>query len=348
MTNLSLPVLAAAFVCFAVVIWVAGVQLSKQTEVLDARLHLGSAVGGLVLLALATNLPELAITAAAAASNDIGVATGNILGGIAIQTVVLAVIDLLGARQPLTYLAGSLISVLEACVVIAVLAIVIAGSQLPSSFALWRLTPAPVLIAVIWVVGLLLVKRAGHALPWKLVGAANETPTTDTLQHRHDKQRSTSTLRAATAFSAAAGATLVAGVALERSGALIAAHVRLSGVLFGATVLAAATSLPELSTGLASVRNRDYRLAVSDIFGGNAFLPVLFLLAALLSGQPVLPQAHNSDIYLTSVAMLVTMVYAVGLLFRSPRQIARMGIDSVVVIGLYGVALCGLAAVAQS
>ena len=47
------------FVVCAVVIWVAGVRLSNSTDVLSDRLHLGSALGGLILLAVATNLPSL-------------------------------------------------------------------------------------------------------------------------------------------------------------------------------------------------------------------------------------------------------------------------------------------------
>ncbi|MFF9607827.1 hypothetical protein ACF1GY_37185 [Streptomyces sp. NPDC014684] len=30
---------------------------------------------------------------------------------------------------------------------------------------------------------------------------------------------------------------------------------------------------------------------------GAAFLPVLFLLATIISGKPVLPAAHDTDIY---------------------------------------------------
>jgi cation:H+ antiporter len=146
-------------------------------------------------------------------------------------------------------------------------------------------------------------------------------------------------------FAGAALVTLVAGVFLERSGDALADHIGLSGVLFGATILAAATSLPEVSTGLTSVRNGDYQLAMSDIFGGNAFLPVLFLVATLISGKAVLPQAQATDIYLTAVAILLTLVYVAGLLFRPRRRIGRMGIDSVAVVILYVVAVAGLFAI---
>ncbi len=110
-------------------------------------------------------------------------------------------------------------------------------------------------------------------------------------------------------------------------------------------MLAAATSLPELSTELTSVRAGDFQLAVSDTFGGNAFLPVLFLLATLLSGNAVLPDAQASAIYLTALGILLTLVYAAGLLFRPQRRIARMGVDSLAVLALYALRVAGLFAI---
>src|SRR3954468_1268848 len=104
-SGLSLPVLLLIFAAAAGVVWVAGIQLSDTTDVLATRLKLGEALGGLILLAIATNLPEIAITVSAALANNLGIAIGNILGGIAIQTVVLAVMDAvgLGRDDGLTY-----------------------------------------------------------------------------------------------------------------------------------------------------------------------------------------------------------------------------------------------------
>jgi cation:H+ antiporter len=80
-SGLPLPLLLAIFAGAAGVVWIAGIQLSDQTDVLSTRLHLGSALGGLILLAIATNLPEIAITVSAALAHDLGVAVGNILQG---------------------------------------------------------------------------------------------------------------------------------------------------------------------------------------------------------------------------------------------------------------------------
>ncbi len=330
--SLSLPILVLIFVGAAAAVWVAGIKLSNTTDVLSQRLGLGEALGGLIMLAIVTNLPEIAITASAALSNNLGVAVGNILGGIAIQTVVLVVLDVFGVRgrEPLTYRAASLMLVLEGALVIAVLTVAVMGTQLPPSL-----------------IGLLILNQARSGLPWQEKGEApegQEEPRGHSKAKKDDEAQSKGigTGRAAAVFSLATLVTLAGGVILEQSGESIAGKIGMSGVLFGSIFLAAATALPEVSTGLVSSRLGDYKLAVSDIFGGNAFLPVLFLMASLISGQSVLPQAHDTDIYLTGLGILLTAVYIWGLVFRPWHRVLRMGIDSLVVLILYAVGIAGL------
>jgi cation:H+ antiporter len=102
-----------------------------------------------------------------------------------------------------------------------------------------------------------------------------------------------------------------------------------------------------VSTGIAAVRLGDYQLAVSDIFGGNAFLPVLFLVAGLLSGSAVLPQAQATDVYLTALGIVLTVVYLWGLVTRPNRVVLGMGLDSIAVLVLYAGGIAGLIAVSN-
>jgi cation:H+ antiporter len=351
--SLSLPLLTVVFTATAVVVWVAGVQLSNNVDVLSNRLGLGEAVGGLLLLAVATDLPELAIVSSAALHGDLGIAIGNILGGVAIQTVVLVYLDAASRRrEPLTYQAASLALVLEGGLVIALLAVAIAGSRLPASLLVARVAPGAFLIVVLWVVGVWLIGRAQSGLPWHEQGDApggQEEPmrVAEEKQDEEAQKEGLSTGRAAAVFGGAAVVTLIGGVLLERSGDAIAARIHMTGVLFGATVLAAACALPEFSTGLTLIKLEDYQLAVSDIFGGNAFLPVLFLPAGLLSGSAVLPQVQSTDLYLTALAVILTAVYIFGLIFRPRSRILRMGPDSLTVLVLYLVGMAGLFVIAR-
>ena len=344
--SLSFPLLVGIFVAAATAIWIAGIKLSNTTDILAVRFGFGEAMGGLIVLAIVTNLPEIAIVTAAALQNKMEIAVGNILGGIAIQTVVLVVLDIfgLGKANSLTYKAASLVLVLEGCMVVGVLSLVIAGHELPAKAIFLRITPPGLLIFIFWVIGILLISRARTKLPW----IANFTvPGGQTEKHGHSrkkkdeqaKMKRMSTSKILTIFVASSLVTLAAGIVLERSGDAMATGIGMQGVLFGATILAAATALPEISTGLAAIRLKDYQMAVSDIFGGNAFLPVLFLFAELFSGKAILPAAQKTDIYLTGLAMLLTVIYIWGLLFRPRYQILRMGVDSFIVLVLY---ICGI------
>ncbi|HET8587236.1 MAG TPA: sodium:calcium antiporter, partial [Candidatus Limnocylindria bacterium] len=215
----SLPLLAliGIFLVAAAVVWGAGVRLTDSTDVLSSRLHLGQALGGMLFLAFATNLPEIAIAVAGGVSGHPEIVTGNILGGIAIQTVVLVLLDIVAGQQsgrPLTYKAASLVLAIEGLLVIALLAAVVMASQLPSSVSVLRVHPESLAIVVLWIIGLLMVSKARRELPWQ-----DDRDEEADEQDRSDDEQSVAMglRRAILLFAGAAAVTLVGGVALEQS-----------------------------------------------------------------------------------------------------------------------------------
>ncbi|MCX6246956.1 MAG: sodium:calcium antiporter [Bacteroidetes bacterium] len=347
--SISFPVLLFIFAGSAVIIWFAGIQLSKTADILATRFNLGEALGGLILLAIVTNLPEIAITVSAALQHNLELAIGNILGGIAIQTVVLVALDVfgLGKKDPLTYRAASLVLVLEGLMVITVLTLVVVGNQLRPSVIYGGISPIDAIIVLVWLAGIYMIGKARTDLPWHQLGTlpnSQKEKRGHSMKKKFDLsiKKGVSIQSVILVFAVSSVITLVAGVGLEVSGDAIARHIGMTGVIFGATILAAATALPEVSTGLASMKLKDYQMAMSDIFGGNAFLPVLFMVATVISGKSVLPQAHKTDIYLTGLAILLTIIYICGLMFRPRKQILWMGIDSFMVLTVYLIGLLGL------
>lgn len=345
----TLP-LILIFAAAAVAIWTAGIRLSTSTDALDTRFKLGSALGGLILLAIATDLPELAITITAAAHDNLGLAIGNLLGGVAMQTLVLVALDAgTGRERPLTFMVGSLVLVLEGALVAVIVVAAIMTTQLPPDVELAGVSPGTIGIVAIWFAGLLVVTRTRDHLRWH-VEVEGADPGRTYAQRRQTmpkphKHHSTGTI--VLIFSTAALVTLVAGVVIERASETLAARAGLTGPVFGATILAAATSLPELSTGLQAVRQGDIQLAMSDIFGGNAVLPVLFIFADLVAGKPALPHAADTDIWVAGLGVLLTGIYIAGIIVRPKRTFFRLGPDSWTAIFVYAVGIAGLVLIAR-
>lgn len=325
------------FVAAGGIIWWAGIMLAFSTDVIDTHFGWGEGMGGAVLLTFATNLPEIAIIIGCAFSNSMDLAVGNILGGIAIQTVVLVILDGPGlrAKVPLMSTVRSLTIVVQGMVVISVLMFCIVGALLPRTMIAFRVTPVEVAILLFWVFGLWLIAQNEDRESWK---AGHH----QILEQGPKMTRNCSTRKAVALFTLGAAATLICGFALELSSTVLAGRYHINGVIFGATFLSAVTALPEVTVGLAAIKAGSFELAISDVMGGNAFLPVLFLFGSLLSGKSLLPDAQGPDLYLTALGALLTAVYCAGAVFRSKRLVLGTGIDSLIVLGLYLAGIAGL------
>lgn len=346
MSGLPSAILVLVFAGGAAATWAAGVLLSRATDALDVRFGLGEDLGGILLLAVTGSLPELAITVSAALGGNLGLAAGNLIGGIAVQTMVLAVCDAVaGSRRPLTFLVGSLTPVLEGLLVVLVVAGVLMGSLLPPSEAIGPLSPASLAIVAVWVGGIFVINRVRKRRPWR-VSMPGSRPGRRHIREAHPDRphpfAGASTARVAALFGGASVVTLIAGVALALTGVELADRAGINGVIFGATFLAAVTALPEISSGVAAVRLGDNALALGDVFGGNAFQVCLFPLADVLAGQPVLPSAGSLNSWLAALGIALSVVYASGVVARPTRCFLRLGPDSLLAVALLALGVGGL------
>ena len=314
--------------------WIAGLYLSKATDVLDERFGLGEAVGGMLLLGLAGSLPELAIVSSAALSGHLALATGNLMGGIAIQTLVLVFLDATsGRKRPLTSQVSDTSPLIESLLVIVLVTIAVMGGLLPESAAVGSISPASLAIVVLFVLGMIGLNRARRRPVWRVAESAESAAAK--VEKPPNLFERMSTAMVVAGFVLASLVTLVAGVFLEQTGNELADDLGMNGVVFGATILAAVTALPEVSSGLQAVRLGSVELAMSDIYGGNAVQLTFFLLADILAGAPVLATASSESLWLGGLGAVVTGIFAYGLLVRLDRKQFGLGRDSLVVLVIY-------------
>lgn len=334
MSSWGTPLLVVLFTAAGVATWIAGLYLSKATEVLDGRFRLGDAVGGMLLLGLAGSLPELAIVSSAALSGHLALATGNLMGGIAIQTLVLVFLDATSRRRrPLTSLVSDTSPLIESMLVIVLVTFAVMGGFLPESSAVGSVSPASIAIVLFFLLGMVGLNRSRRRPVWKASETDEKPPfAAEALPNLFERM---STAAVVGAFLAASAVTLVAGVLLEQTGSELADDLGMNGVVFGATILAAVTALPEISSGLQAVRLGSVSLAMSDIYGGNAMQLTFFLLADILAGAPVLSAASAESLWLGALGAVVTAVFAYGLLVRQDRKQFGLGRDSWLVLIVY-------------
>jgi cation:H+ antiporter len=324
------------FAASAVLVWVAGVKLTRYVNVISDRTGIGQALAGLVLLGGVTSLPELAVALTSSLSGDASLAVNSILGGIAMQVAILAVADAIIGKRALTSVIPDPVVMLQGALKILLLSIVSASIMVgdhPVFFAgIWMW-----LLAIATGMSLWLLSQVQGNKPWV---ANDEAISTDKenerAEEKAEKDRDKSLGWAISRACIAAAVVVLAGYILSRSGDAIAEATGLGQSFFGVAFLAVATSLPEMSTVYSAMRAGLYTMAMSDIFGTNLFdISFLFLIDLTGGADAVMNSVGRFEGFASLIAITVTATFLVGLAERRDRTIFRMGYDSLAVMATY-------------
>jgi cation:H+ antiporter len=319
------------FLITALVIAFAGTRITKIADQLADASGLGEAMFGALLLGGTTSLPGIVTSVTAAFENHPQLAVSNAVGGIAVQTVFLAIADMTYPRVNLEHAAASIENLVQGALLVTLLASPVIAMAGPA-FARWGIRPASVMLRGAYSFGLRLMARAKSYPLWRPQQTA-ETRVDEPEYHTADRNQQ---IRLWLGFIVLGLITAGAGYLVARSGIAIAARTGMSESIVGTLFTAIATSLPELVTSIAAVRRGALTLAVGGIIGGNCF-DVLFIAFADIAYREgsIYHAITRQQIFIIALTQLLTGILLLGLLRREKSGIGNIGFESVLVILLY-------------
>lgn len=320
-------------VAAAAVIVVAGSRLSLYADSIGDRWEIGKTVVGALVLGAATSLPGIVASVMAALEGRPVLAASNAVGGIAAQTAFLVIADFCYRRANLEHDAADVSNIAQTILLLTVLLVTIASSSVPLAQD-WAVHPTTPLLVSVYVIGLVITGKAAKRPMWHPAGGEISG-----VNEAVDEAKVPGSAFALIAW------TIVCAILVALSGWMLmdiavtsADRYGFNSALVGAAGTAVVTSLPELVTTIAAVRRGALSLAVGGIMGGNAF-DVLFLAAAdaaYVQGS-IYHEVGALVAFQLAVSAVMACVLLMGLSLRQQEGPGNIGVEGMVVLGLYGI-----------
>lgn len=332
MTQALIPWLAL-FVLASAAIVIAGALLARAGDRIADRTGLGGLFVGMVLVAAATSLPEIAVTVSAALDGAADLAIGNLLGSSMANMALLAIVDLAYRGRVWEYANPG--HARTAAMAIGLTALAVLAILRPIGPDLGPIGLAPLLILVGWLSLIAWTRRsptpavsagATSQAESRLAGTAPVAASSRGASDAAPSARTDGTLkRDLLTFAAAAAIILVAAPFLVTAAEGIAEESGLGATFVGASFLAFATSLPELATALAAARIGAYDLAVGSLLGSNAFNMAIILVADLAyASGPILSAVEPGQAFVGVAAILLMAIALAGIVHPARPRAARL------------------------
>jgi cation:H+ antiporter len=133
-------------------------------------------------------------------------------------------------------------------------------------------------------------------------------------------------------------ALLLAGVGWVMEGAAtqLVEATSLEHSTVGLFITSICTSLPELVTSVAAVRQGSLTLAVGGIIGGNAFDTLFTAVSDVAYREGSIYHHVDGELFFwVLLTILMTAVLMVGLIRRQKNGVGRVGVETITIVVLY-------------
>lgn len=315
------------FIICTIIILYCGKRVARYGDAIAEKTGLGGLWIGVILVSVATSLPELFTGFGSTVFvNAPNLTVGNLFGANTYNLVNIAILDFLNKSGPLlsAVSTGQLLTAVLSLIPLSIAAIGIFLNQQIPQVAFANVSLYSILILAAYLISTKTIfKFEKKQLKHKELGKEEEV-----LFKYNNISLNTAYIRYGLAALAIAGA----GIWLAYIGDDLA---RLSGLgqnFIGSLLLGFATTLPEITVSIAALRLGAKELAVANMVGSNLFnIAIIFVNDVLYRKSPIFAVLNQHHIFTAFIVILMTITVIAALILK-PKKKTRFGLSAYAII----------------
>jgi cation:H+ antiporter len=299
-------------ICLIIIAY-AGYFLSRYGDIIAEKSGISASWVGLILLSVATSLPELVTgISAVTIANAPDIAVGDALGSTVFNLTILVLLDSLYRRETLYSHAaqGHILSASLGVIMIGFAGFSILLDHAGLSPSWWHIGLYSPLIFIIYLVAM----RAVYSHEQQTLAEYTEEST--------ERYPDTTLRNAVKGYAWAALAVLLVGSWLPFIAKDISDMMGWGQSFVGTLLVAAVTSAPEVAVTISALRIGALDMAIANLLGSNLFDIIILAIDDLFySPGPLLRAVDSSHALTAFTAVMMSALVIVGLTFRPKKRI---------------------------
>ncbi len=308
----------------------AGVKLTKYADIVSDRFSISKVWVGMILLGVATSLPELTATIASAVGlNAPDLAVGNIAGSVNFNLMIIVVLDFLYRKGSITGQIQSKKTYEWSAAFYAVLSLIVVLEIFFASKA--RLIGiGSVSLGNILIVGIYILSSK------YIFKVDSDQQAVESVRHKITKDDQVLFIK----IALGAGAVILGGIWLADVCDKIAIVTGLGRTFVGTMLLGFVTSLPEIVVSVSALKMGALDLAFGNIFGSNMFNILILSICEMTYAKGFLfENVSKAHIMMMTLSVVLTTILIAGIKKGKKKEFLGFGIDSILMIICFAIGM---------